>query len=62
MFATMLDEIDEEHLWDGIHRREALRKRGLCDYCERKPSTRPCKFPERHRAALKSQKKVKAAR
>ena len=46
-----LDEQDEAKLVGEIERRQGLRARGLCDYCERKPDTNPCKFPGRHRRA-----------
>lgn len=43
-----LDEYEEVTLQDEIHRRKILQDQGLCDYCERKPDTRVCKFPDRH--------------
>jgi hypothetical protein len=46
-----LDEQDERKLVGEIERRKALRAKGLCDYCERTPDTKPCKFPGRHRRA-----------
>lgn len=50
-YPLSLDEIDEAALRKEITRRQGLRKRGLCDYCERRPRTKSCKFPERHRDA-----------
>lgn len=44
-----LDEYSENELLEEIERRRTVRERGLCDYCGRKPTTSPCKFPERHR-------------
>lgn len=49
-----LDEIDEAALVNEISRREVARDKGLCDYCGRKPRTKPCKFPERHKAAAQA--------
>lgn len=46
-----LDEQPEERLLAELVRRRALRKKGLCDYCERAPDTKPCKFPGRHHRA-----------
>lgn len=47
-----LDEQDEHRLRAELIRREELRKRGLCDYCERPPASPSCKFPLRHNAKL----------
>lgn len=44
-----LDEYDESELHIELTRRAKLRLKGLCDYCGRKPGTKPCMFPERHK-------------
>ena len=46
-----LDDYTEEELNAELARRQASRRRGLCDYCGRVPqSTEACSKPERHRA------------
>lgn len=47
-FLLDLDEMSEERLQRELDRRKALRAKGLCDYCERPPSSTPCRFPDRH--------------
>lgn len=47
-FPLGLDEHDERALVSELERRRASRAAGLCDYCNRSPSTPPCKFPARH--------------
>ena len=44
-----LDEMTEKELRDEIKRRLFLRWIELCDYCQRRPDTAPCQFPDRHR-------------
>lgn len=44
-----LDEYDEKELDAEKRRRAERRNRGLCDYCERAPTSPPCRFPRRHR-------------
>lgn len=43
-----LDEYSEERLLQELLERAKSREQGLCDYCNREPSTPSCKFPERH--------------
>lgn len=50
-YALDLDEYDDDRLVGEMKRRAQLRTQGLCTYCERSGTTRPCKFPERHRQA-----------
>jgi len=53
-YSRDLDEYAEHRLLGEILRRAKLRKQGLCDYCERTPDTKPCKFPGRHRSTNKT--------
>lgn len=48
-----LDEYTEEALKGELERRRKLSARGLCDYCRRSGDTPSCKFPDRHKAALR---------
>ena len=50
-YPTLLDELEETSLQREVDARLNARIRGVCDYCHRRPSTPPCKFPERHRDA-----------
>jgi hypothetical protein len=43
-----LDEYTEDELIDELNKRIGLHEKGKCGYCERKPTTTPCKFPDRH--------------
>lgn len=43
-----LDEYNEDELARELQRRDRVRARGHCDYCDRLPSAPPCKFPWRH--------------
>jgi len=47
-----LDEYTDLELAEEVARREKLRAKGKCDYCERPPTTAPCKFPDRHHRDL----------
>ena len=49
-----LDEIGEKFLRGELKLRAGRRAKGLCDYCNRKPSTPCCKFPYRHYAKKKT--------
>jgi hypothetical protein len=44
-----LDEIGEERIKLELSQREQNRAAGLCDYCNRPPSSPVCKFPRRHK-------------
>jgi hypothetical protein len=55
-YVLDLDEFDESDLRAELSRRSSLRKRGLCDYCERSSKSSPCKFPERHNKPLLKKK------
>lgn len=46
-----IDEYTEAQLRAELERRASLRERGLCDYCGQAQSAKPCRFPDRHRAA-----------
>lgn len=48
-----LDEYTEQELKKELTARKRFQKQGVCDYCERDPSTPACKFPERHKAKKK---------
>lgn len=48
--STWLEDCTIGQLMNEILRRSVLRKKGLCDYCERPFSDRACRFPERHTA------------
>jgi len=48
-----LDEYTEVELRAELMKRERLRAKGLCDYCERRPDESPCRFPGRHKRAAK---------
>ena len=50
-YPTSLDEYAEQFLRGELALREARRAAGLCDYCNRAPDTKPCRFPDRHRSA-----------
>jgi len=50
-----LDEIPEKKLQEEIFRRSKMRSMGVCDYCERVPDAKPCKFPERHEVGFQAQ-------
>jgi hypothetical protein len=47
-----IDEIPEAELLAELCRRRQLRDGGLCDYCGRNRDSKPCRFPERHRAHI----------
>lgn len=47
-YSLDLDEYDETKLERELRERSEKRARGLCDYCNRHPSTSACKFPHRH--------------
>lgn len=47
-YPMSLDDYTDDQLAAEIARRTKSRKRGLCDYCKRRPSLPPCRFPERH--------------
>src|SRR5580692_1249181 len=48
-YPLNLDEYPTKRLREELAARRHLRRKGLCDYCVRDPSTPPCKFPERHK-------------
>jgi hypothetical protein len=50
-YSRDLDEYATDELLVELVRRADLRKRGLCDYCERKPEEPPCRFHDRHRGS-----------
>lgn len=43
-----LDELAETALERELLNRQLARSEGRCDYCGRRPSTRPCKMTLRH--------------
>lgn len=51
-YPNLLEEIHLQKLWAELERRARLCQAGLCTYCERKPDTKPCRFPERHSGVM----------
>lgn len=47
-YQLSLDEMSEGALVGELQSRMTDRRLGVCDYCARRPSTRDCRFPERH--------------
>lgn len=43
-----LDDYTDQELLTELKERAEKRAMGLCDYCGRKPTTSPCKYPKRH--------------
>lgn len=43
-----LEEVEERLLLKEINRRKLAREMGLCDYCNRIPTAKECRFPKRH--------------
>lgn len=43
-----LQEIGEERIKLELSQREKRRAAGRCDFCDRPPASKPCKFPRRH--------------
>lgn len=51
-YPLAMDEIPEADLFAELERRQTLRQKSKCDYCERPlGKSAACKFPERHDAA-----------
>ena len=49
MTNLMLDEIDEQDLWDELRRRYYLREQNKCDFCGGSDSAISCEFKHRHK-------------
>lgn len=47
-YPVDLDQLSENSLREELDKRKKLREEGKCDYCERFPSTEPCRYPHRH--------------
>lgn len=54
-----LDEYEDIELEKELRTRIHARANGLCDYCGRKPSEPPCKFPDRHTRPAREVEKAK---
>lgn len=52
LFLT-LEEYSDMRLLEELYHRARMRDQGKCDYCERPGSEPACRFPDRHRLALK---------
>lgn len=51
-----LDEVTDKELETELFNRRVMRENGICDYCGRTEAKPECRFPERHRAAMKNQR------
>lgn len=51
--ASDLDEYTDAALAEELRRRDAARRKGVCDYCGRPGEEPACRFPNRHAEAVR---------